>query len=244
MAGPSSRVAAQRLYQGGGGRGPSTPRRGSVCVSKGGEKVVPSEVERVTRGRAAARLASGPHEAAARELHGATSSRGRPKDWARTERQGRLRSAQRGGRPTGWRCRADRGRNAVTCSLALRLALEYSSERRAFGADDRILPSVAVRAGADGDRAGLGAHFVDEAVRASNAGTLGPEEAGMAKWWCTEVQNRVRRPRGSSRRVWLRVGVPIAPALVDGPDLLRLRRNYRDWEGHHRAMNTGGARRR
>ena len=33
--------------------------------------------------------------------------------------------------------------------------------------------------------------FVDNCVRALDDGELSPEEAAMAKWWCTDLQGRV-----------------------------------------------------
>jgi len=44
----------------------------------------------------------------------------------------------------------------------------------------------------DGGRVtSIGQTFVDSLVIKLNAGTITPDEASMAKWWCTDLLNRV-----------------------------------------------------
>ena len=81
---------------------------------------------------------------------------------------------------------AVRGRAA-----ALELTLAYTKERRAFGQPDRVVPELAVRARRGRHRGGRGQHFVDDCVRAHNAGQLTAVDAAKAKWWTTELQGRV-----------------------------------------------------
>ncbi|MEA2293219.1 MAG: hypothetical protein QOE86_858 [Solirubrobacteraceae bacterium] len=74
---------------------------------------------------------------------------------------------------------------------ALRWTLEYVKERKAFGSpigsfQNSRFAMAEVKADVE-----LGTTYVDRCVEALNAGALSPEDAAIAKWWCTEMQGRV-----------------------------------------------------
>ena len=109
---------------------------------------------------------------------------------------------------------------AMAGSAAARAALEwsiaYAKERRAFGqrvADFQYSRFTLAEMATEVE---LGEVFVDRCIEALNAGELSPEDAAMAKWWCTELQKRV-----VDRGVQLHGGYgymseyPIARAYVD-----------------------------
>jgi alkylation response protein AidB-like acyl-CoA dehydrogenase len=74
---------------------------------------------------------------------------------------------------------------------ALRWTLDYVKERKAFGSpigtfQNSRFTMAEVQADVE-----LGTAYVDRCVEALNAGRLSPEDAAIAKWWCTEMQGRV-----------------------------------------------------
>ncbi|MFI5037869.1 MAG: acyl-CoA dehydrogenase family protein [Solirubrobacterales bacterium] len=79
----------------------------------------------------------------------------------------------------------------AAAEAALGWTLDYVRERQAFGQAIGSFQSsrftlAEVRTEVDIARA-----FVDRCAQALNAGELTPEDAAMAKWWCTELQGRV-----------------------------------------------------
>ena len=83
----------------------------------------------------------------------------------------------------------------------------------------------------------IGQIFIDRCVEALNDGELTPEDAAMAKWWCTELQGRV-----VDRCLQLHGGYgymseyPIAKAYVDARVTTIYGGHDRDHEGDHRAV--------
>ena len=74
---------------------------------------------------------------------------------------------------------------------ALDLTLEYVKERTAFGKPIGSFQNSRFRLAEMATEIEIAQTFIDRCVLGLNAGTLTPEEAAMAKWWCTELQNRV-----------------------------------------------------
>ncbi|TMK99744.1 MAG: acyl-CoA dehydrogenase [Actinobacteria bacterium] len=79
----------------------------------------------------------------------------------------------------------------AACEAALEWTLEYVRERHAFGQpigsfQNSRFTLAELRTETDIARA-----FIDRCAQALDAGDLEPEDAAMAKWWCTEVQGRV-----------------------------------------------------
>jgi alkylation response protein AidB-like acyl-CoA dehydrogenase len=84
---------------------------------------------------------------------------------------------------------------AATGVAAARAAFEqtlaYVKERQAFGQPIGAFQNTRFRMAEMATEIELGQTFIDRCVVALNAGDLTPEEASMAKWWCTELQGRV-----------------------------------------------------
>ena len=74
---------------------------------------------------------------------------------------------------------------------ALDRTLEYVKERTAFGQPIGSFQSSRFKLAEMATELEIAQTFVDRCVIALNDGDLTPEEAAMAKWWCTELQKRV-----------------------------------------------------
>jgi alkylation response protein AidB-like acyl-CoA dehydrogenase len=99
---------------------------------------------------------------------------------------------------------------------ALGVTLEYVKQRTAFGQPVGSFQNSRFALAEMATEIELATTFCDHAVLALNRGELSPEDAAMAKWWCTELQGRV-----IDRCVQLHGGYgymleyPIARAFVD-----------------------------
>ncbi len=71
------------------------------------------------------------------------------------------------------------------------LGLEYARSREAFGKPIGSFQANRFLLAELKTELEIGQVFVDRQVEALNAGELSAEDAAMAKWWCTELQNRV-----------------------------------------------------
>ncbi|HVX23143.1 MAG TPA: acyl-CoA dehydrogenase family protein [Acidimicrobiales bacterium] len=84
---------------------------------------------------------------------------------------------------------------AVSAVAAARTALEwtlaYCHERTAFGAKIGSFQNSKFVLAECHTEITIAQSFVDNCIVAHNAGCLTSDEAAMAKWWCTELQNRV-----------------------------------------------------
>jgi alkylation response protein AidB-like acyl-CoA dehydrogenase len=74
---------------------------------------------------------------------------------------------------------------------ALERTLDYVTERTAFGRPVGTFQNSRFRLAECHTEVEVAQAFVDRALRAHIAGALTPEEAAMAKYWCTEAQGRV-----------------------------------------------------
>jgi alkylation response protein AidB-like acyl-CoA dehydrogenase len=74
---------------------------------------------------------------------------------------------------------------------ALNWTLDYVKERKAFGKTIGSFQNTQFVLSEIATEVEIGQSYIDRCVVALNAETLTPEEAAMAKWWCTELQNRV-----------------------------------------------------
>ena len=99
---------------------------------------------------------------------------------------------------------------------ALDWTLEYVKERTAFGQPIGGFQNSRFALAEMATEVEIATALIDKAVLALNAGELAPEDAAMAKWWCTELQGKV-----IDRCVQLHGGYgymleyPIARAYVD-----------------------------
>jgi alkylation response protein AidB-like acyl-CoA dehydrogenase len=74
---------------------------------------------------------------------------------------------------------------------ALGWTLEYGRDRTAFGKPVNSFQASRFALAEMKTEVELATVFVDRCVEELNAGQLSPEDAAMAKWWCTEMQGRV-----------------------------------------------------
>jgi alkylation response protein AidB-like acyl-CoA dehydrogenase len=73
---------------------------------------------------------------------------------------------------------------------ALHWTVDYVKERRAFGQTVGAFQNTKFVLAEVATEVELAQSFIDKCVLALNSGTLGADEAAMAKWWCTELQKR------------------------------------------------------
>jgi alkylation response protein AidB-like acyl-CoA dehydrogenase len=74
---------------------------------------------------------------------------------------------------------------------ALRVTLEYVQQRKAFGKPIGSFQHSRFVLAELHTEIAIAQAFVDRCVEETGAGALTPEDAAMAKWWCTELQGRV-----------------------------------------------------
>ncbi len=79
----------------------------------------------------------------------------------------------------------------AAAEAALGWTLEYVRERKAFGQTIGSFQNSRFTLAELRGEIEIARVFVDRCARALNAGELTPEDAAMAKWWCTELQGRV-----------------------------------------------------
>jgi alkylation response protein AidB-like acyl-CoA dehydrogenase len=79
----------------------------------------------------------------------------------------------------------------AAAEAALSWTLEYVRERRAFGQTIGSFQSSRFTLAELRTETEIARAFVDRCVQELSEGTLTPEDAAMAKWWCTELQGRV-----------------------------------------------------
>ena len=79
----------------------------------------------------------------------------------------------------------------AAASRALEMTLEYVKERKAFGQPVGSFQNSRFKLAEMATEIEVGQHYVDRCVLALNEGKLSAEDAAMAKWWCTELQQRV-----------------------------------------------------
>ncbi|HEX9549272.1 MAG TPA: acyl-CoA dehydrogenase family protein [Acidimicrobiales bacterium] len=73
---------------------------------------------------------------------------------------------------------------------ALGWTLEYVTQRRAFGQPIASFQNTRFVLAEVATEVEIAQSFIDRCVMALNEGDLSPEDAAMAKWWCTELQKR------------------------------------------------------
>ena len=84
---------------------------------------------------------------------------------------------------------------AITAVAGARAALlatrSYVNDRHAFGKPLSAMQNTRFRIAEMVTEVEIAQSYVDRCTQGLNEGTLAPEEAAMAKWWCTELQKRV-----------------------------------------------------
>jgi alkylation response protein AidB-like acyl-CoA dehydrogenase len=81
--------------------------------------------------------------------------------------------------------------SVASAETAVTLARDYCRQREAFGGKLAALQHVRFELAEMQTEAQIGRSFIDECVVELNAGALTTEKASMAKWWCTEMAQRV-----------------------------------------------------
>ena len=105
---------------------------------------------------------------------------------------------------------------AAACEAILDMCLSYAKEREAFGRPIGKFQHNRFLVAEMATEARIARVFVDDCVRLHNEGKLDPSMAAMAKWWTTELQNKL-----VDRAVQLHGGYgymneyPIARAFTD-----------------------------
>jgi len=79
----------------------------------------------------------------------------------------------------------------AAASAAFGWTLQYCKERQAFGQPVGSFQNSRFTLAEMKTEIEIGQAFIDKCVVALDGGHLTPEEAAMAKWWCTELQGRV-----------------------------------------------------
>jgi alkylation response protein AidB-like acyl-CoA dehydrogenase len=79
----------------------------------------------------------------------------------------------------------------ASARAALGWTLDYVKERKAFGTPIGSFQNSKFALAEMDTEIDLAQHYVDDCVRALNAGELTAIDASKAKWWCTEMQGRV-----------------------------------------------------
>ncbi len=74
---------------------------------------------------------------------------------------------------------------------ALRWTLDYTAERKAFGQPIQAFQNTRFELAEMATEITIAETFIDQCVLALNDGELTPEDAAMAKWWCSDLQTRV-----------------------------------------------------
>jgi alkylation response protein AidB-like acyl-CoA dehydrogenase len=79
----------------------------------------------------------------------------------------------------------------AAAEAALGWTLDYVRERSAFGQPIGSFQSSRFTLAEVSSEVQIARVYVDRCAQALNAGELTPEDAAMAKWWCTDLQGRV-----------------------------------------------------
>lgn len=81
--------------------------------------------------------------------------------------------------------------SVASAEAAVTLTRDYCREREAFGGKLTSLQHIRFELAEMQTEAQIGRTFVDECIVELNQGVLTTEKASMAKWWCTEMAQRV-----------------------------------------------------
>jgi alkylation response protein AidB-like acyl-CoA dehydrogenase len=79
----------------------------------------------------------------------------------------------------------------AAAEAALGWTLEYVLERKAFGQAIGSFQASRFTLAELRSEVEIGRVYIDRCAQALNSGELTPEDAAMAKWWCTDLQGRV-----------------------------------------------------
>lgn len=81
--------------------------------------------------------------------------------------------------------------SVAQAAAAIDWTIAYVRERRAFGKPIGALQAIRHKLAELVTEIDIAQQYADRCVQELNAGTLAPEDAAKAKWWCSELQGRV-----------------------------------------------------
>ncbi|MFZ9087182.1 MAG: acyl-CoA dehydrogenase family protein, partial [Steroidobacteraceae bacterium] len=79
----------------------------------------------------------------------------------------------------------------VSMERAIEMPIDYAKERKAFGQRVLDFQHTKFKLAECKTETQVARVYVDHCIELASANALDPESAAMAKWWCTELQNRV-----------------------------------------------------
>jgi acyl-CoA dehydrogenase len=82
-------------------------------------------------------------------------------------------------------------RAVAGCEVALESTIDYTKSREAFGKKLIDFQNTKFKLAECKTKAQIARVYIDRCIELACAGTLSAEASAMAKWWCTELQNRV-----------------------------------------------------
>ncbi|MEQ8743146.1 acyl-CoA dehydrogenase family protein [Parasphingorhabdus sp.] len=82
-------------------------------------------------------------------------------------------------------------RAVAGCEVALQNTVDYTKSRSAFGQNLIEFQNTKFKLAECKTKTQVARVFVDHCIALAVEGKLDPESSAMAKWWCTELQNRV-----------------------------------------------------
>jgi acyl-CoA dehydrogenase len=82
-------------------------------------------------------------------------------------------------------------RAVAGCEVALESTIDYTKSREAFGKKLIDFQNTKFKLAECKTKTQIARVYIDRCIELACAGTLSAEASAMAKWWCTELQNRV-----------------------------------------------------
>lgn len=82
-------------------------------------------------------------------------------------------------------------RAVAGCEIALETTVDYTRSREAFGQKLLDFQNTKFKLAECKSKTQIARVYVDRCIELASAGQLSAEASAMAKWWCTELQNRV-----------------------------------------------------
>ena len=82
-------------------------------------------------------------------------------------------------------------RAVAGCEAALETTIDYTKEREAFGKKVIDFQNTKFKLAECKTETQIARVYVDECIELACQGKLTAEASAMAKWWCTELQNKV-----------------------------------------------------
>ncbi|MFA5964598.1 MAG: acyl-CoA dehydrogenase family protein [Sphingomonas sp.] len=82
-------------------------------------------------------------------------------------------------------------RAVAGCEVALEITVDYTKSRQAFGKSLMEFQNTKFKLAECKTKTQIARVYIDKCIELAVEGELSAEASAMAKWWCTELQNRV-----------------------------------------------------